>query len=82
MLHCSDVAVAQLGKGKPALGPINLALVVSKLSKRPLRNLAIRGSERAFDFLAVRPDTGIINAVRCVSIKTLTNFLKHSDFAL
>jgi hypothetical protein len=82
MLYRFDVALAQLAEGKFALRPINLALLVPKLSKLTSRDLPIGCFEGAFDFLAVRLNAGIIDATWQVSVKTLVDLLKHADFTL
>jgi hypothetical protein len=63
ILNGFQVAVAQLGQRQLALRAINLALLVFKACKLASCNRGVGCLQTALDFLAVRLDARIVDAV-------------------
>ena len=64
MLDSRRVAIAELGEGELALRGIDLFPLFFQPGEGALRGCAIRGAQRAPDFLAAAFESGIVNAVR------------------
>src|SRR5690349_24604092 len=82
MLNRGELAVAEFGQRERARRSVDLLLLISELRELPLGEVAASRFERPLDLLAVRLDARIIDPVRCVPVKTFTDFLRCADLVL